>query len=61
VKGNLLNALANVVPSHLLDRELQRSVAEATGKDPWLDADEDEGETCEPPDVVRQPRTNGRV
>jgi tRNA 2-thiocytidine biosynthesis protein TtcA len=42
VKGNLLNALGKVVPSHLLDRELQRAVAEATGKDPWLDADEDE-------------------
>jgi len=42
VKGNLLNALANVVPSHLLDRDLQRAVAEATGKDPWLDADADD-------------------
>ncbi len=42
VKGNLLNALAHVVPSHLLDRDLQRSLAAATGKDPWLDGDEDE-------------------
>ena len=41
VKGNLLNALGKVVPSHLLDRELQRTVAAATGRDPWLDADED--------------------
>ena len=44
VKGNLLNALGKVVPSHLLDRELQRTVAAATGKDPWLDADEDEAD-----------------
>src|SRR5512146_2019643 len=44
VKANLLHALGNVVPSHLLDRELQRTVAEATGKDPWLDAEDDEGD-----------------
>lgn len=51
VKGNLLHALSRVVPSHLLDRELQRSLAEATGKDPWIDAEEDED--CGPlPDVV---------
>src|SRR5512133_4005600 len=42
VKGNLLHALGKVVPSHLLDRELQRTVAAATGKDPWLDAEDDE-------------------
>jgi tRNA 2-thiocytidine biosynthesis protein TtcA len=41
VKGNLLNALGHVVPSHLLDRALQRAVAAGTGKDPWLDAEED--------------------
>jgi tRNA 2-thiocytidine biosynthesis protein TtcA len=41
VKGNLLNALGHVVPSHLLDRDLQRTVAAATGKDPWLDAEDD--------------------
>jgi tRNA 2-thiocytidine biosynthesis protein TtcA len=45
VKGNLLNALGHVVPSHLLDRGLQRAVAAATGKDPWLDA-EGEEEAC---------------
>ncbi len=39
VKGNLLHALAHVVPSHLLDRELHRAVAASTGQDPWLDAD----------------------
>jgi tRNA 2-thiocytidine biosynthesis protein TtcA len=50
VKGNLLHALGHVVPSHLLDRDLQRALAQATGKDPWLDA---EDEDCEAPsDVV---------
>ena len=52
VKGNLLNALAHVLPSHLLDRNLTATLAEATGKDPWLDA-EDEEASCEvPPDVI---------
>jgi tRNA 2-thiocytidine biosynthesis protein TtcA len=45
VKGNLLNALGHVVPSHLLDRDLHRLVA-STGRDPWLDGDEDEGGGC---------------
>ncbi len=45
VKGNLLHALAHVVPSHLLDIGLQRAVAQATGQDPWLDADD---EDCAP-------------
>jgi tRNA 2-thiocytidine biosynthesis protein TtcA len=45
VKGNLLNALGHVVPSHLLDRELQRAVATATGRDPWIDEDE-ENDAC---------------
>jgi tRNA 2-thiocytidine biosynthesis protein TtcA len=44
VKGNLLNALGHVVPSHLLDRELQRKLAQGTGKDPWLDGEDGEGE-----------------
>jgi tRNA 2-thiocytidine biosynthesis protein TtcA len=53
VKGNLLHALAHVVPSHLLDRELHRVVAQATGEDPWLDGDA-EGEACDvPEDVVK--------
>jgi len=46
VKGNLLNALGHVVPSHLLDRDLQRRLATATGKDPWLDADEEDDAGC---------------
>jgi tRNA 2-thiocytidine biosynthesis protein TtcA len=49
VKGNLLNALAHVVPSHLLDRDLHRAVAAATGSDPWLDGDDEDA--CE--DVVK--------
>jgi tRNA 2-thiocytidine biosynthesis protein TtcA len=51
VKGNLLHALAHVVPSHLLDTQLQRAMADATGRDPWLDAEEDED--CDPQDVVK--------
>jgi tRNA 2-thiocytidine biosynthesis protein TtcA len=43
VKGNLLNALGHVVPSHLLDRTLAAQVAEATGKDPWIDAEDEDG------------------
>jgi tRNA 2-thiocytidine biosynthesis protein TtcA len=50
VKGNLLNALAHVVPSHLLDRDLHRAVAAASGTDPWLDA---EDEDCGDEDVVK--------
>jgi tRNA 2-thiocytidine biosynthesis protein TtcA len=45
VKGNLLHALAHVVPSHLLDRDLHRAVALETGRDPWLDADDEDCET----------------
>jgi len=48
VKGNLLAALGHVVPSHLLDRDLARRLAEAGGADPWLDA-EDEEAGCETP------------
>ena len=39
VKGNLLHALQTVVPSHLLDRRLLERLGEASGEDPWLDAD----------------------
>jgi len=46
VKGNLLHALGRVVPSHLLDRDLQRRLGEATGRDPWLDASDEEDEPC---------------
>src|SRR5512138_2651179 len=58
VKGNLLAALGHVVPSHLLDRDLARAVA-ATGKDPWLD-EEDDDSACEPPpEVVALARPRG--
>jgi tRNA 2-thiocytidine biosynthesis protein TtcA len=50
VKGNLLHALAHVVPSHLLDRELHRAVAGATGRDPWLEGDDED--CAEPGEVV---------
>jgi tRNA 2-thiocytidine biosynthesis protein TtcA len=43
VKGNLLNALGAVVPSHLLDRELLARLGEAHGSDPWVDDGEGEG------------------
>jgi len=41
VKGNLLNALGKVVPSHLLDRGLLARLGEAGGPDPWLDEGEE--------------------
>jgi len=41
VKGNLLHALATVVPSHLLDRTLQSRLGGARGADPWIDDGED--------------------
>ena len=50
VKGNLLNALGHVVASPLLDRAPQREGGEATGKDPWLDAQDDE--SCAPEELV---------
>jgi tRNA 2-thiocytidine biosynthesis protein TtcA len=50
VKGNLMHALARVVPSHLLDRELQRRLGEATGADPWLDEEDDEA-CAAPPEL----------
>jgi tRNA 2-thiocytidine biosynthesis protein TtcA len=51
VRGNLLHALSHVVPSHLLDRDLQRTVAGATGQDPWLDGDDEDCADAE--EVVR--------
>jgi tRNA 2-thiocytidine biosynthesis protein TtcA len=46
VKGNLLAALSRVIPSRLLDRELQERLGEATGRDPWIDAEEGEAGVC---------------
>jgi tRNA 2-thiocytidine biosynthesis protein TtcA len=45
VKGNLLNALGNVVPTHLLDRRLLARLGEAQGADPWVD--EEEADPCQ--------------
>jgi tRNA 2-thiocytidine biosynthesis protein TtcA len=45
VKGNLMNALSRVVATHLLDRDLLAALGEARGRDPWLDAEDDE-ESC---------------
>jgi len=39
VKGNLLSALARVVPSHLLDRDLQKRLGEDRGTDPWFEVE----------------------
>ena len=50
VKGNLLNALTRVVPSHLLDRDLQRALAATSGRDPWLDAEDEEA--CSPEELL---------
>jgi tRNA 2-thiocytidine biosynthesis protein TtcA len=47
VKGNLLNALGHVVPSHLLDRGLAAQVASATGRDPWIDGADEADEAGE--------------
>jgi tRNA 2-thiocytidine biosynthesis protein TtcA len=46
VKGNLLSALSRVVPGRLLDRELQKRLGEATGRDPWIDAEEAGAAAC---------------
>jgi tRNA 2-thiocytidine biosynthesis protein TtcA len=51
VKGNLLNALGRVVPSHLLDRGLHAQLRTATGKDPWLDAEDEEA--CGEDEIVK--------
>jgi tRNA 2-thiocytidine biosynthesis protein TtcA len=47
VKGNLLNSLGKVVPSHLLDRDLLARLGEAHGRDPWVD-DAEEVDGCAP-------------
>jgi tRNA 2-thiocytidine biosynthesis protein TtcA len=44
VKGNLLNSLGKVVPTHLLDRGLLARLGTAHGADPWLDEGGAEGE-----------------
>jgi tRNA 2-thiocytidine biosynthesis protein TtcA len=46
VMGNLLTALGNVLPTHLLDRDLLARLGTAHGADPWIDEEAD-GEACE--------------
>ena len=58
VKGNLLNALGKVVPSHLLDRDLLARLGAAAGEDPWIDGEE-EPEGCEAPGVISLGRSGG--
>lgn len=45
VKGNLLNALGKVIPTHLLDRGLLERLGTAHGADPWVD-EEDQDDAC---------------
>jgi tRNA 2-thiocytidine biosynthesis protein TtcA len=52
VKANLANALGHVVPSHLLDRELAATLAEAAGRDPWIDGGDEEAPPVAAPDVA---------
>jgi tRNA 2-thiocytidine biosynthesis protein TtcA len=53
VKANLLHALGNVVPAHLLDRGLLARLATASGDDPWIDgAEEDPAPAGGPPDPL---------
>ena len=42
VKANLLHALGQVVPAHLLDRGLLDRLATASGRDPWIDGGDEE-------------------
>jgi tRNA 2-thiocytidine biosynthesis protein TtcA len=44
VKGNLLHALGQVVPSHLLDRRLLARLGDDTFAEPWSDDEEDAAE-----------------
>jgi tRNA 2-thiocytidine biosynthesis protein TtcA len=43
VKANLLHALGNVVPGHLLDRDLLARLATPSGSDPWIDGADEAG------------------
>jgi tRNA 2-thiocytidine biosynthesis protein TtcA len=56
IKANLLHALGHVIPSHLLDRGLQGQLAVATGRDPWLEGEEEDAPTVALPTdgVVRR-------
>ncbi len=55
VKGNLMNALSTVVATHLLDRDLLAALGEARGRDPWLDAGDDDEACGEAPLAALRP------
>jgi tRNA 2-thiocytidine biosynthesis protein TtcA len=46
VKGNLLNALGKVVPTHLLDRELLARLGTSHGADPSLEEGDEPADVC---------------
>jgi tRNA 2-thiocytidine biosynthesis protein TtcA len=56
VKGNLLNALGKVVPTHLLDRGLLQRLGTAHGADPWIDEDAAPPECAEAELAIGLPR-----
>jgi tRNA 2-thiocytidine biosynthesis protein TtcA len=65
VKGNLLGALCRVIPERLLDRDLQKRLGGASGRDPWIDAEDGEAGACaaDPAgaQVVPLPRARGNA
>src|SRR5512139_2883149 len=60
VKGNLMNALSKVVATHLLDRDLIRALGEARGADPWLDAEDLDGDAGDGPPLAGLRRVGER-
>jgi tRNA 2-thiocytidine biosynthesis protein TtcA len=56
VRGNLLNSLRKVVPSHLLDPKLS-ALAASSGSDPWID--EEDASSCEEGGLVTLPGKAG--
>jgi tRNA 2-thiocytidine biosynthesis protein TtcA len=52
VKGNLLNALAKVVPTHLLDRELLARLGTAHGAEPGDEEGDGPSDACSAEDAV---------
>jgi tRNA 2-thiocytidine biosynthesis protein TtcA len=57
VKGNLLNALSNVVPSHLMDKKLFPVGDLPAASDPWFDDEEEPStEPCAVPSAVAEPK-----
>ena len=61
VKGNLLNALGKVVPTHLLDRGLLARLGEAHGAEPWVDEEDDGGCQSTPEALVGFGATSRRI